>query len=1160
MLKKTLTVTFVSVSSLIVLVMLLILISTIVRTVCKAQSEQLHMFVEFMKADKADEVKSFRYQIMKKGKSLTQLVVRSAAELIAGYDFITLEQLAKDCALDPEVAFVNFYYTDRKFVIRQPSDSVEIIKQEIVFNEQIIGFAEVGMDITSVAEKIKKLTARNNKETEYIQKKNDDTTRELLFIIITISSIGIIGLCLIVYLLLFYIVIGPVRKLISGHQKISEGDLTYRLDIKSENELGFLASSFNSMTESLQKTTVSKDYVDNIIQSMIDTLIVVTRDGMIQTVNQAACDLLEYQTEEIIGRQIEKILGKEEMQKMFQRTGIENLIQRGFVSDVETTYSTKQGNRIPVLFSGSVMHDRNNEIQGIVCVAQDITERKQTEDALRKSEEKLQSIIASMDDLVFSLDKHGIFFDYFQPENSGLYVPQEIFLGKFYADVLPPYIAEKINESVSRLEVSPEEVQEFDYSLVSEGNKQWFNAKISTVKDKKGAFDGMTAVCRDITERKNTEEALKESEMQVRLLLNSTAEAIYGLDLNGNCTFANPSCAKMLGYPGVDDLIGKNMHALIHHTHPDGSPYPEEECPIHNALIKKKQCNVKDEVFWRADGKNFPTEYWSHPIIIDDQVIGSVVTFFDITERKKVEQALLEAKKEAEKANHAKSEFLANMSHEIRTPMNAIIGFSGLLLDENRKRNDKDRISHDDIAHIKEISTSAKNLLTVINDILDFSKIEAGKLNLENIDFDLRAVVDNPVSILQESARNKRIDLSVKYESDVPFYFKGDPGRLRQILLNLAGNAVKFTNEGGVAVHISMEQDFGLEVKLKCMVIDTGIGVSRDKHDRLFNEFSQADTSTTRQYGGTGLGLAISKRLISMMGGEISFDSKPGEGSVFWFTVTLKKGEPPKKENKTLVTKVHGLSILLVEDLSFNQELAVAILDKHDVTVANNGREAVDILKEKCFDMVLMDIQMPLMDGFEATAIIRNRESDVLDHDVFIVAMTAYATIKDREKCLDSGMNDYLSKPLEPDNLFIIIDKKFGTIELEDESPEDDGDNGSELLDMRPFLDCVAGRQELAARMIGLFLESCKEKQSAIRKAIDDEEPEELNASAHSLKGMLAHFCKQGAELAYQLEDMGGSGKTDMETANAVYNNLKIVIGKIVPKLEEYKRRFEGHK
>ncbi|MFH0945197.1 MAG: ATP-binding protein, partial [Planctomycetota bacterium] len=522
-------------------------------------------------------------------------------------------------------------------------------------------------------------------------------------------------------------------------------------------------------------------------------------------------------------------------------------------------------------------------------------------------------------------------------------------------------------------------------------------------------------------------------------------------------TYVNQVVKDVLGYR-PEELVGSTRFFDLH---------PEKgredfKAAVFSLMARKEKYAGLETPLQTKDGRIIWVSSHGLPLLdAAGDPLGYRGSMTEITDRVRAEQELLRTNEslelqselanslaaEAAQASRAKSDFLANMSHEIRTPMNGVVGMTCLLLDTD--------LSDEQRRYAETVQSSAESLLGLINDILDFSKVEAGKLDLETLDFDLQVLLDDFSGMMAFRAHEKGLEFTCTAAPEVPTSLQGDPGRLRQVLNNLAGNAVKFTHEGEIAVRAGLESETKTSAVVRFSVRDSGIGIPADKLHMLFQQFTQVDTSTTRQYGGTGLGLAISKQLTKLMGGEIGVNSEVGKGSEFWFTACLQKqlqrehevlppihlrGAPilvsvlddhAPEEERSMITQRSILKIrsdagriLLAEDNLVNQTVALALLQKLGLKAdaVANGAEAVRALETIPYALVLMDCQMPEMDGFEATALIRDPLSRVRNHDIPVIAMTARAMQGDREECLKAGMNDYLSKPVDPQVLAEILD------------------------------------------------------------------------------------------------------------------------------------------
>ncbi len=798
------------------------------------------------------------------------------------------------------------------------------------------------------------------------------------------------------------------------------------------------------------------------------------------------------------------------------------------------------------------------------------------------------------------------------------------------------------------------------------------------------------ALEQEITERKQAEESLPERTAYLNALIENSPLAIVVADAQHRLTMCNQAFERLLLHR-QSEILGQDLDRLVacDENYEEAADFTRREMAgetVHATTQRR-----------RKDGTPVDVEVYGVPLVIDGELRGVFGLYQDITERKRAEQELQKAKEAAEAASRAKSEFLANVSHEIRTPMNGILGMTELALDTHLHPEQRE--------YLTMVKTSADGLLHVIDDILDFSKIEAGKLDLEVADFRLRDALGDTLKTLAIRAHKKGLELSYRVGAAVPQFLSGDPGRLRQLIVNLVGNAIKFTERGEVVVRVEAESQTHHAVRLHFLVEDTGIGISPEKQNVIFEAFAQADGSTTRRFGGTGLGLTISKRLVELMGGRMWVESEPGRGSVFRFTARFGLPEAPVvevlpvepealenlpvlvvddnstnrkileemlihwrmaprsadggraalrtmeqarsaghpfplvlldaqmpdldgfavaeqiKRNPALAgatimmltsdqqcgdaercwelgialyltkpigqsdlldailtalghkqqaappaeqvtpplprTSARSLRILLAEDNSINQGLAVRMLEKrgHRVVLTSNGREALETLEQAAFsgfDAVLLDVQMPEMDGFEATAAIRAREKDFGVH-ILIIAMTAHALKGDRERCLQAGMDGYISKPVRAADLFAEIERHVPdcvapaaqplTLVAGAAEPA-----SSEVLDCDALLAHVDGDTSLLAELVKIFEDELPRLLAALRQAAAEGDARALERAAHTLKGTLSSLAAPAATAAArQLELVGRAG--DLARAREACAALEREIARLKPLL-----------
>ncbi|MEZ5425040.1 MAG: PAS domain S-box protein [Pyrinomonadaceae bacterium] len=1026
----------------------------------------------------------------------------------------------------------------------------------------------------------------------------------------------------------------------------------------------------------LKTSAIQKGILNGANFSVIST----TPEGIIQTFNKTAEKMLGYSAGEMVGKQTLAILHDqtelEERAAELSRE-LEMEIEPGFdtivaktqiknvVDEREWTYIRKDGSGFPIALSVTTLRDKAGEVTGYLGIAKDITETKLLEEKLSKT----AAMVESSDDAIIMRDLDGKIQSWNQGAEQTFGYRAEEMIGQKIQKLIPEELHPEEDHFIKTIQ-NGEKIKHFETIRIrKDGLRIPVSLAISPIKDKTGNIIGISKIARDITTQKEFEQNLRDSENRFRALVTHSPVGIFLTDTFGNCVFVNQQWCNLAGVK-EEEVLGKSWIKTI---------FVEDRGKVF-AEWKRASQEYSD---FSMELRFHPPEMeirdvWSRAVPLYNEigeVFGYLGTAVDITEIKQLQAELKETRDAAIESARLKSEFLANMSHEIRTPMNGVIGMTDLLLET--------QLDSEQFDYTETIKTSANALLGVINDILDFSKIEAGKLNFETIDFNLTKATENVLDLFAEQARKKDIELLCLIENDVNENLRGDPGRIRQILTNLIGNAVKFTEKGEVAVRISQVEETGENVNLRISVKDTGIGIPSDIKAYLFEAFTQADGSVTRKYGGTGLGLAITRQLVELMGGEITVESEPGKGSDFIFTLTLEKqlsgsakklikrenleglkvlivddnptnrkilshqvktwgmiptpaengvmaletlliaaennepfdlaildlmmpiingfdlaklikdkpslenvrliimpsygqrgdslkaselgiggylvkpvkqanlfdciatvmgestetqpGETPINETMQIVTK-HSIRenrmktnqrILVAEDNEINQRVTKKQLETlgYEVDVVSNGDQALQALDRQKYSVVLMDCQMPVMDGYTATAEIRRRENN--GHRTPVIALTAHAIEGEREKCLEAGMDDYISKPVKKELLIEVIERNL----LHDLSGEkEEGDQTEtapeidrEMVDFATLKDITGNDPVMETEIIEMFLEQTAERLETIEKALKEEDGETVFRTAHTGYGSSA-TCGM-VYISAQLKELELAGK-----------------------------------
>ena len=882
---------------------------------------------------------------------------------------------------------------------------------------------------------------------------------------------------------------------------------------KNNNPLRMLGTG-QDVTERLQAE--KKFYT--LLESAPDGVITVDEKGIISDWNRKAEDIFGWKWEEIIGMKLSEIIIPERYRQSYEKsmnrfikTGEEPAMNR----QLERSALKKDGTEFPVELTVSVIKLEDKHI--FIGFIRDITERKIAQDVLKEKEELYRTVVESLSEgLIITDIDDKIIFANSEVENLTGYTIEEMTGKHAYKLFLSENQHKEFEERMIRRLSGIMESYELKITR-KDGSYFWGNINAAPFRNSSGEIIGTVGAITDVTISKHEEELEK-----LVLAATQSSNSVVITDKNGKIEWVNEGFTKLSGYT-LDDLKGTSGEILR-----GGSTPLFFKSAFYEAIIKEKKPFAYENKNYTKDGR----EYWVittiTPVLNESGEVERLISIdADITQRKHMEEELIvanriaehsiikgnktlddlmKAKKQLEELVKMKEEFLANMSHEIRTPMNGILGLTNVLMKTNIDDEQKEYLS--------AIKTSGDTLMVVINDILDISKMEAGKMTFEETHFKISSITNSVIDLFHPKAKEKNIEMKIHIDDNIPEVLLGDPSRLNQVLMNLISNAVKFTQKGEILLTVQLKKEEEKHVLVEFSVKDTGIGIPEDKVNSIFLDFTQASLEINRRFGGTGLGLSISRKLVELQGGSIAVESKEKEGSNFKIMLRFKKctGEIQLQdipnEDEFMDRQLINTKILLVEDNPVNQLLAEKILKDWGcfVDTADNGKIAIEKLTYKTFDIILMDVKMPEMDGYQTTSHIRNKMASPVC-DIPIVALTAHAATWEAEKCIRAGMNDYISKPFHAIDLFKKLAKynieyanSNTTESIESIEKVNLAQTSNQYINLTYLKKISKGSNEFMLKMINTFIKQVINDVSSMQQQLDEKDWDSLYNTAHKMK------------------------------------------------------------